>query len=73
MGLCVLYAAITNNAPFSEIRKYVDMIKAKIYLEHLLKGRYSKKFIFLLCSMLEILEKNRPDLIELEKIMKTWK
>ncbi len=73
LGLCVLYAAVTSNAALSEIRKYVEMIRVKIYLEHLLKGKYSKKFISLLCSMLEIHEKNRPDFIELEKIMKKWK
>jgi hypothetical protein len=45
----------------------------KKYLEKLLKEKYSYKFINLISSMLEIHEKNRPDFIELEKIMKKWK
>jgi hypothetical protein len=68
LGLCVLNAANKNKAPFTEIRKDVDMIRANIYFERLLKGRYIKKFISLLCSVIEIFEKNRTDFIELEKI-----
>ena len=73
LGLCILYASVTNNKPLYEIRKYVDMIGVKKYLEKLLKGKYSQKFISLLNSMLEIHEKNRPDFVELEKIMQNWK
>ena len=73
LGLCILYAAVTNNKPLYEIRKYVDMVGVKKYLEKLLVAKYSQKFLSLLYSMLEIHEKNRPDFIELEKIMKTWK
>ena len=73
LGLCVLYATVTNNKPLYEIRKYVDINGVKKYLEKLLKDKYSNKFINLLISMLEIHEKNRPDFIELEKIMKKWK
>ena len=42
-------------------------------LSKLLKNKYSIKFIQLLCTMIEIHEKNRPDFIELENIMKNWK
>ena len=73
LGLCILYAAVTNNKPLYEIRKYVEMGGVKKYLEKLLRGKYSQKFLSLLGSMLEIHEKNRPDFIELEKIMKKWK
>ena len=73
LGLCILYAAVTNNKPLYDIRKYVDMIGIRKYLEKLLKGKYSQKFISLLASMLEIHEKNRPDFVELEKTMKKWK
>ena len=73
LGLCVLYAAMTSNKPLYEIRKYVDMAGVKKYLDKLLKGKYSQKFMNLLISMIEIHEKNRPDFIELEKIMKKWK
>ena len=73
LGLCTLYAAMTSNKPLYEIRKYVDMAGIKKYLDKLLKGKYSQKFMNLLISMLEIHEKNRPDFVELEKIMKKWK
>jgi serine/threonine protein kinase len=73
LGLCILYAAVTCNKPLYEIRKYVDMNATKKYLDKLLKQKYSPKFLSLLYSMLEIHEKNRPDFIELEKIMKKWK
>ena len=73
LGLCILYAAVTSNKPLYEIRKYVDMNATKKYLDKLLKQKYSPKFLSLLYSMLEIHEKNRPDFIELEKIMKKWK
>jgi serine/threonine protein kinase len=73
LGLCILFAAVTNNKPLYEIRKFIDMKGVKKYLEKLLKEKYSYKFINLISSMLEIHEKNRPDFIELEKIMKKWK
>jgi len=72
LGLCVLYAAVRNNKPLYEIRKYVDMTEVKKFLDKLLKGKYSQKFLSLLISMLEIHEKNRPDFIELEKTMNNW-
>ena len=72
LGLCLLFAAVTNNKPLYEIRKFIDMKNVKIYLEKILKRKYSHNFIDLLSSMLEIHEKNRPDFIELEKIMKKW-
>ena len=73
LGLCLLFAAVTNNKPLYEIRKFIDMKNVKIYLDKLLKRKYSQNFINLLSSMLEIHEKNRPDFIELEQIMKKWK
>ena len=73
LGLCILFAAVTSNKPLYEIRKFIDMKGVKKYLEKLLKEKYSYKFINLISSMLEIHEKNRPDFIELEKIMKKWK
>ena len=73
LGLCILFAAVRNNKPLYEIRKFIDMKGVKKYLEKILKGKYSSKFINLIGSMLEIHEKNRPDFIELDKIMKKWK
>jgi serine/threonine protein kinase len=72
-GLCILYAAVTSNKPLYETRKYVEMNSIRRYINKLLRNKYSKKFIELLCTMIEIHEKNRPDFIELEKIMQNWK
>ena len=72
-GLCILYAAVASNKPLYETRKYVEMNSIKRYINKLLRNKYSKKFIELLCTMIEIHEKNRPDFIELEKIMQNWK
>ena len=72
-GLCILYAAVTSNKPLYETRKFVEMSSIKKYINKLLKNKYSNKFIQLLCTMIEIHEKNRPDFIELENIMKNWK
>ena len=43
-----------------------------IPLNKVLKNQYSKKFIDLVGLLLEIHEKNRPDFIHLEEIMKGW-
>ena len=72
-GLCILYASVTSNKPLYETRKFVEMTSVKKYISKLLKNKYSNKFIQLLCTMIEIHEKNRPDFIELENIMKNWK
>ena len=71
-GLCILYAASTNNKSLYEIRKFVEMNSVQKYINQIFCNKYSSKFIKLLCSMLEIYEKNRPDFKELENIMKNW-
>ena len=68
-GLCLLYASTTSNKSLYDIRKFVDMKKVSEYIENTLKNNYSKKFINLIISMLEIHEENRPDFLELEKIV----
>ena len=72
-GLCILYAACTTNKPLYETRKFVEMNSVKKYINKMLKNKYSQRFIKLLCTMIEIHEKNRPDFIELEEIMRNWK
>ena len=72
-GLCILYAAATSNKPLYETRKFVEMNSIKKYINKILRNKYSNKFIQLLCTMIEIHEKNRPDFIELENIMNKWK
>ena len=72
-GLCILFAASLQMMSLYEIRKIVDMKELRKYLDKNLGNNYSKKFIDLVSSLLEIHEKNRPDFVELEKIMKKWK
>ena len=68
-GLCLLYASTTNVKTLYDIRKYVEMEGLREYIENILKNKYSNKFINLIISMLEIHEPNRPDFIELERIV----
>ena len=71
LGLCLLYAATTNNKSLYDIRKFVEMDGLSNYIKNVLKNRYTKKFIDLIISMLEIHEEKRPDFNELEKIVNT--
>ena len=73
LGLCILYAATLNINYLYQIRKFIDMNTVKIFIYDLLQNKYSKKFIDLLSLMLEINENNRPDFLEMERIMNVWK
>jgi serine/threonine protein kinase len=73
LGLCILYAATLNINYLYQIRKFIDMNTVKIFIYDLLQNRYSKKFIDLLSLMLEINENNRPDFLEMERIMNIWR
>ena len=72
-GLSLLYASTTDNKSLYDIRQFIDMEEVKEYLKKVLNKEYSNKFIYLLGLMLEIHEKNRPDFIELEEIIKKMK
>ena len=71
-GLCILFAASLQMMSLYEIRKIVDMKELRKYLDKNFGNNYSKKFIDLVSSLLEIHEKNRPDFIQLEEMMKDW-
>ena len=71
-GLCILFAASLQMLSLYEIRKIVDMKELRKYLDKTLGKHYSKKFIDLIELLLEIHEKNRPDFIRLEEIIKDW-
>ncbi len=73
LGLCILYAATLNINYLYQIRNLIDMNTVKIFVNDLLKNKYSKKFIDLIALMLEINENNRPDFLEMERIMNVWK
>ena len=71
-GLCILFAAGLQMMSLYEIRKIVDIKELRKYLDKNLGNNYSNKFIELVSSLLEIHEKNRPDFIQLEEMMKDW-
>ena len=71
-GLCILFASSLQTISLYDIRKSVDMKEVKKYLEKMLGNKYSQKFIDLLANLLDIHEKNRPDFIMLEDILKDW-
>ena len=71
-GLCILFASSLQMISIYDIRKIIDMNDINKYLEKILGNKYSKKFVELLATMLEIHEKNRPDFIMLEDILKDW-
>ena len=71
-GLCILFAASLQMISLYDIRKIVDMKEVRKYLDKMIGNKYSKKFIDLVAMLLEIYEKNRPDFIQLEEIMKDW-
>ena len=48
------------------------MDKIRNYVKLSLKDKYSDKLIDIIVSMLEIHEQNRPDFLELEKIMENY-
>ena len=68
-GLCMLYAATVVGKPLFDIRRMIGMEKIKNYINSILKEYYSEKLINIIISMLEIHEQNRPDFIELEKLI----
>ena len=70
LGLCFLLAGCLSYKPLSLLRDIKEMDKIKLLIEKYLKGRYSDKFNEVILSMLQLEEKNRPDFVELENIIK---
>ena len=70
LGLCFLLAASLTYKPLSQLRDIKNMSQIKSLIEKFIKDRYSKKFIDVLIAMLQLEEKDRPDFIELENIVK---
>ena len=69
LGLCMLYAAASFDKPLFEIRRIIEMEKIKNYINSVLKENYSEKLINIIISMLKIHERERPDFLELEKLI----
>ena len=70
LGISMIIAATLNSNIIEEIRKIKQEEKIRELLIDNFNGRYSNYFIYLLLKMIEIDEKNRPDFIELNKIVK---
>ena len=68
----MLYAATGVGKPLFDVRRMIGMEKIKNYINSILKEYYSEKLINIIISMLEIHEQNRPDFIELEKILENF-
>ena len=66
LGLCMLLASTLGFQALYDIRELYDNNKIKKIIEKYLSVRYSKDYIKLISSMLQIKEKNRPDFIELQ-------
>ena len=66
LGLCMLLSSTLGFQALYDIRELYDYKKIKSIIEKYLSSRYSKDYIKLIASMLQIKEKNRPDFIELE-------
>ena len=69
LGYCILLAASLNFDTLYSIRELLDMDLIKKKIINYIKERYSDKFLNIILEMLEIEEKNRPDFIQLEKIL----
>ena len=70
LGYCILLAASLNFDCLYSIRDIYDMNLIENKIKRFLKNRYSDIFLNLILAMIEIDEKNRPDFIQLEKIIK---
>ena len=69
LGMCILFAATLSEECLYDIRELTDMNHIKNILESYLSKRYSNGFIRLLLCFLEVDEKERPDFIQMEKII----
>ena len=66
LGLCMLLSSTLGFQALYDIRELYDNNKIKKIIDKYLSIRYSKDYVKLISSMLQIKEKNRPDFIELE-------
>ena len=70
LGMCFFLASSLDYEGLYEVREILkNPKKTKFVVNRYLNMRYSQKYINLLISMLQINEKDRPDFIELEKII----
>ena len=74
LGMCLFLASSLDFEGLYEVREIIkNPSKTNLVVNKYLSKRYSQKYINILISMLQINEKDRPDFIELEKIIKNLK
>ena len=69
LGMCFLFASSLTYESLFDIREENDMKKVEEVIEKFLGKLYSKDYVNIIIKMLQIDEKNRPDFIELSKIL----
>ena len=69
LGMCFLLASSLTYQSLFDIREENDMKKVEEIIEKFLGKLYSKDYVNIIIKMLQIDEKNRPDFIELSKIL----
>ena len=73
LGMCFFLASSLDYEGLYEVREIKAYPKkTKFVVNRYLNMKYSQKYINLLISMLQINEKDRPDFIELEKIIEKY-
>ena len=70
LGLCFLLACTLSYKPLYQMRDANNMNTIKDIFDKYIKNRYSKNITELLFTMLQLEEKDRPDFIELESMIK---
>ena len=70
LGMCFFLASSLSYEGLYEVREIIrNKEKTRLVVNRYLSMKYSQKYINVLISMLQINEKDRPDFIELEKII----
>ena len=72
LGLCLIIASSLNFKIVKEIRNSENERKIREVLINNFNGRYSDDFIYLLMKMIAIEENNRPDFIDLSRIVQNY-
>ena len=71
LGMCLFLASSLDYDGLYEVREIIkNPNKTRLVVNRYLSLRYSQKYINILISMLQINEKDRPDFIELQKIVR---
>ena len=72
LGFCLIISAALNFGIIDEIRQLNTEDKIRQVLVNYFNKRYSDDFIYLMIKMITIDEKNRPDFIELNRIIQNY-